>query len=75
MITSDGASDENVVNLDEHREVASFVAAKLGANRIIFCAEMPDGTNLTYIPEEMTDMELVYAIQMLQDLRQARLNS
>lgn len=64
---------DGVVNLDHHREIEALVKSRLGAHHVIMCAQMIDGTVMTYIPEEIGDKDLVYLIQTLQDLRDERL--
>jgi hypothetical protein len=65
---------DGAFNLDEHREIESLVKLRLGARHVIICAELLDGSPLTYIPEEIGDKDLVYLIETLRDLRQMRLN-
>ena len=65
---------DGVVNLDAHREIEALVKSRLGAAHVVMSAQMLDGTVLTYIPEEIGDKDLVYLIQTLHDLRQARLD-
>ena len=65
--------ESNVAVLDDYRAVEEVVKLRLGAVNVVFCAELPEGEILTYIPHELLDINLVYMIQTLKDRRRLRL--
>jgi hypothetical protein len=62
----------NVVMLDEYRKLEDIVKVRLGAVNVVFSAELKCGDILTFIPDELTDINLVYMIQTLKDRRANR---
>jgi hypothetical protein len=63
----------NVVDLDDYRDLEEIIKTRLGAHHVVVAAVMPDGNYLTFIPSEIFDMDLVYLIQTLSDRRKDRL--
>jgi hypothetical protein len=64
----------NVISLDDYREIHDVVKNRLGADYVVIGGILKDGNFLTYIPTEITDIELVYLIQTLNDRRKERLS-
>lgn len=59
----------NVISLDEFKKIENVLKEKLKAKHIVICAVRDDGLMSTYIEEDITDIDLVYMIQILQDRR------
>jgi hypothetical protein len=67
------SNGNNVINIDKFKSCEQIIKQRLQADGIVVCtADNLGGINV-YISEELPDMELVYMIQTLQDLRQRRL--
>lgn len=64
----------DVVSLDDYRELHDVVKNRLGAEHVVIGAILKDGNFLSYIPQEIMDIELVYLIQTLNDRRRERLS-
>lgn len=67
-------TEAEIINLDDYRLVEDIVKQRLGAVNLIFSAEMPNGEILTYIPHQLSDINLVYMIQTFTDRRTGRVN-
>lgn len=63
----------NVVNIEDFRALEDVAKIRLGATSVVFAAVLPDGSMMTFIPDEIWDINLVYIIQTLSDRRKERL--
>lgn len=63
-----------VLNMEDFRDIEDLVRMRLHCDHIVIAGTLGDGTNVSYISDELSDKDLVYLIQTLIDLRQVRLN-
>lgn len=64
-----------VINMSDYKTLEDLVRERLDAKTIVIAGVLSDDTSRVYIDPDMTDIDLVYLIQTLQDLRARRLNA
>jgi len=64
---------DNVIDIDDYRAIEDIAKIRLRAKNVIFVGELEDGNFISFIPDEVLDIDLVYMIQTLKDRRSMRL--
>lgn len=62
----------NVVNISDRKDVVDIVRERLEAEHVVICFVDKDGMIAAHISDDTTDINLVYMIQTLTDLRRIR---
>lgn len=65
-------SEDNVINIDDVRYAEDVVKQRFGAEHVVIAAVLKNGEFQTFIPTEISDIELVYIIETLKDRRALR---
>lgn len=58
-----------VLDLDKRRALHPIITRELGTDEYVIAANVGEDKVLTYIPDSLTDVDLVYLIKCLEDRR------
>lgn len=64
----------NVVALDNYRKLEDIIKERLKVEEVVVLGDCGDGNFLSFVPNSISDLSLVYMIQTLKDIRQRRMN-